>query len=100
MFKSGIFDEECDGHINHALVISGYSYDSSGKYWILKNSWGEKWGEKGYIKLLKGKNKCAIGKYMTCYPNMITKNTQGKLEHPYYISIFLFFKIHPSYEGK
>ncbi|MBU0894876.1 MAG: hypothetical protein KKF48_02500 [Nanoarchaeota archaeon] len=37
---------------NHAIVLTGYGYNSNGSYWILKNSWGETWGfDGGYGKI-------------------------------------------------
>jgi C1A family cysteine protease len=27
--------------------------DSTGKYWLVRNSWSPAWGEQGYIKLLR-----------------------------------------------
>jgi cathepsin C len=43
---------------NHAVVCIGWGEeivkDNVVKYWILKNSWGDAWGERGYFKLEKG----------------------------------------------
>lgn len=52
-YKSGVFHGPCDPEdLNHAVTMVGYGAESGGrKYWIVKNSWGEKWGEKGYFRL-------------------------------------------------
>jgi C1A family cysteine protease len=49
-YKSGIYcDSKCTTEINHAIVIVGYGTDKKTKkdFWLIKNSYGEKWGEKG-----------------------------------------------------
>jgi len=33
---------------NHAMSIVGWEYDSNKLYWVVKNSWGENWMDKGY----------------------------------------------------
>uniref|UniRef100_A0A224XK56 Putative papain family cysteine protease n=1 Tax=Panstrongylus lignarius TaxID=156445 RepID=A0A224XK56_9HEMI len=34
------------------------------KYWIVSNSWGEKWGEGGYFRIRRGTNNCNIEKFI------------------------------------
>jgi len=40
-------NEDCPGYVNHGIAIVGWKDDPSvgnGGYWIVKNSWGTKWG--------------------------------------------------------
>jgi hypothetical protein len=29
-------------------------------FWVVANSWGPLWGEKGFFKMLRGKDECGI----------------------------------------
>ena len=53
-YKSGIF-ANCERNINHAVTVVGYTYSS----WIIRNSWGAGWGDKGFIHLNRG-NTCGV----------------------------------------
>ncbi|XP_052411998.1 procathepsin L-like [Carassius gibelio] len=66
-YQSGIYYEsECSTEeLDHAVLVVGYGYegaDVAGKrYWIVKNSWTEQWGDKGYIYMARDRqNHCGI----------------------------------------
>lgn len=73
-YQSGIYNSlNCVEVPNHALLIVGYGQevDTNGdivRFWIARNSWGESWGEKGYVRIRRGsgrlgdKSVCGIAK--------------------------------------
>jgi len=51
-YAGGIFDGcSKNATINHAVQLVGYGEEGGVKYWIVRNSWGPKWGEQGFIRL-------------------------------------------------
>ena len=55
-------DDYCDStDLNHGVVIVGWGFSTTGKlYWIVRNSWGETWGDKGYAYIRGGTNSFGI----------------------------------------
>jgi hypothetical protein len=55
-YESGIYDaSDCCVTQNHAILLIGYGHDSRSQldYWLVYNSWGESWGEKGYGRIVR-----------------------------------------------
>lgn len=89
----GIFDGSCGTYPNHAVTAVGYGSSSSPEavdYIIVKNSWGPKWGEVGYVRIkrntgLRG-GLCAINrlasfpiKFKTSITNSINRTNNNIL---------------------
>ncbi|CAI9099961.1 OLC1v1036864C1 [Oldenlandia corymbosa var. corymbosa] len=51
-YDRGVFTGPCGNRLNHAVTVVGYGKSEEGMdYWLVKNSWGEGWGEGGYIRM-------------------------------------------------
>merc|ERR1712241_1217225 len=47
---------------DHAITVVGDGTDNGVDYWLIKNSWGARWGENGFIRLQRGVSMCGIGR--------------------------------------
>jgi len=71
-YRGGVYREpECSSNKpTHAVLVVGYGVDeaSGSAYWLVKNSWAESWGERGYIKIARDENNmCGIASHAS-YP--------------------------------
>eukprot|EP00548_Thalassiothrix_antarctica_P013921 CAMPEP_0194180558 /NCGR_PEP_ID=MMETSP0154-20130528/16985_1 /TAXON_ID=1049557 /ORGANISM="Thalassiothrix antarctica, Strain L6-D1" /LENGTH=341 /DNA_ID=CAMNT_0038896275 /DNA_START=8 /DNA_END=1030 /DNA_ORIENTATION=+ len=57
-YKKGVLDnDKCGAHggVDHGVLAVGYGTDleTQTPYWLVKNSWGDKWGEDGYLRMAR-----------------------------------------------
>jgi len=64
-YTSGIITKNCGTALDHCVQIVGWNVEGSTNYWIVRNSWGTTWGNKGYIYVEIGKNLCGIAQEAT-----------------------------------
>ncbi|MED6170459.1 hypothetical protein PIB30_031111 [Stylosanthes scabra] len=86
-YKEGVYNGPCGTQLNHGVGLAGYGVTNDGtKYWIVKNSWGEQWGEKGYVRMQRGvpqkEGICGIT-MLASYPiKNSTTNPTGSSSYP------------------
>jgi len=72
LYKSGIYYESAcsSSRLDHGVLAIGYGTDTTGDYYIVKNSWGTSWGTAGYINMARNRNNnCGIAT-QAAYPTI------------------------------
>ncbi len=72
LYKGGIISSSaCGTNVDHAVNLIGYGSENGQDFWIIRNSWGTSWGERGYFRVARssrdGPGVCGILK-MSSYP--------------------------------
>eukprot|EP00415_Alexandrium_ostenfeldii_P001622 UN1622 len=76
-YKGGISrpkEWECPANrINHGVNLVGFGVENGTKYWTVRNTYGAKWGEEGYYRIIRGECGKPNPHYQCCGMNtMVT----------------------------
>jgi len=61
-YRSGVYKHQDTAKVrgDHAVKLVGYGEEGSLKYWTAQNTWGDKWGEKGFFRIARGEDESGV----------------------------------------
>jgi len=74
-YSTGIISSDaCGTQLDHGVLVVGYGTEAGKDFYILKNSWGPDWGEKGFFRIARDAKKAGPGicglQMQPSYPTM------------------------------
>lgn len=67
-YLGGVIQFHCDGNpqnLNHAVQVVGYDLTAEIPHYIIRNSWGTLFGDRGYLYIAVGENLCGLATEVT-----------------------------------
>lgn len=96
LYTGGVYSGTNYGIANHAVSIVGW--DDTKDAWLIRNSWGSEWGDKGYMWIKYGSNKIGEGALWVeakRNPNAVNSDS-NRLVDP--VKLGLYSKVNPKQE--
>ena len=60
-YTSGVITKGCGQNLDHGVLAVGYGTLNGVDYFLVKNSWGASWGDKGFVRIgASSSNVCGI----------------------------------------
>lgn len=64
LYNDGVFSEPTHSRLNHGVVLVGYDYNLwPGGAYLIKNTWGNSWGNQGYAYISNKTGLCKFAMY-------------------------------------
>lgn len=79
----------CSRNQDHGVLLVGYGSEGyapirlkNKPYWIIKNSWGQNWGDQGYYKICRGRNVCGVESQVSTVTVATSAHLQDQILSP------------------
>ena len=94
LYTSGVLTSDaCGTKLDHGVLVVGYGVEDDTPFWLVKNSWGESWGEDGYVKIgqVTAQTPRACVELLCNHPILSYKNKKIQIyKYTCYYTIFIF----------